>query len=100
MKQCHRLAAATLLSMLPALDGLKQDSACLCATDNKESFRAVMTMKRADPADAAPLMENRNASSYGEFQEGAGWEYVDAPGGESTYLYVWNRPLGFPSKRA
>merc|ERR1712039_16248 len=60
------------------------------------SFSAILTARNIDPAAAAPLVENSNASSFKDFHQGNGWEYVDAPGGLSTYLYVWNWPLGFP----
>ena len=89
-----------LLSCLAAAVGRSQP-VCLCATDNRGSFRAVLTAAH-DPFKYPPLVENLDASSFQEFHEvsptssGGGWTYLVAtPPYVSTYVYAYNWPLGF-----
>ena len=87
-----------LLSCLTAV-GWSQP-VCLCATDNRGSFKAVLTTPN-DPFKYPPLVENLNASSFQDFHEvsatsSSGWTYLVAtPPCVSTYIYTWDWPLGF-----
>ena len=88
-----------LLSCLAAVKGSRP--VCLCATDNGGSFRAVLTAPN-DPFKYPPLVENLDASTFGDFHEvppassPSGWTYLAAaPPYVSTYVYAWDWPLGF-----
>lgn len=84
---------------LPGGDAAPQVPACLCATDDRRSFRAVLTAAD-NPAAAPAILENTNASSYSGFsesQQGAGWSYIGSKYPLSAYVYAWGWPLGFPA---
>ena len=74
---------------------------CLCATDNRGSFKALLTAPN-DPFKYPPLVENLDASTFQDFHEvpptssSDGWTYLAAtPPYLSSYLYAYNWPLGF-----
>ena len=63
------MLALLLLSCLMAAVGWSQSQpVCLCATDNRGSFRAVLTAPN-DPFKYPPLVENLNPSSFQDFHE-------------------------------
>lgn len=76
---------------------------CLCATNNKGSFTAVMTAVD-DPSKFPPFTKNTRPSTYQHFHQVSpvatdGWAYLAAPRAHlSTYVYVWNLPLGFANQ--
>ena len=97
------MPALLLLSCLMAAVGWSQSQpVCLCATDNRGSFKAVLTAPN-DPFKYPPLVENLDASTFQDFHEvsptssgGGGWTYLVAtPPYVSTYVYTYNWPLGF-----
>ena len=87
-----------LLSCLTAVGG--SQPVCLCATNNRGSFKAVLTAPN-HPFKYPPLVENLNTSSFRDFHEvpstsSSGWTYLAAtPPYVSTYVYAYNWPLGF-----
>ena len=51
--------------------------ACLCATDNQQSFSATLAAPN-DPALAPPLT-NSSGTDPSVFREGTGWSYIGSP---------------------
>ena len=59
--------ALLLLSCLEAV-GCSHHPVCLCATDNRGSFKALLTAHN-DPFKYPPLVENLDASTFKDFHE-------------------------------